>query len=60
MAPNQEIIIAFEPYGTLLSMESVALKLADHIHERAETVATVGNRERYCYPWLVISAWIRR
>jgi hypothetical protein len=40
MAPNQEIIIAFEPYGTLLSMESVALKLADHIHERAETVAT--------------------
>jgi len=44
MASNQQIIIAFEPYGTFLSMESFALKLADHIHERAETVVTVWRK----------------
>ena len=40
MASKEETIVAFEPYGTLLSMESITRKLADHIYEKAQTITS--------------------
>lgn len=47
MESHGEIIIAFELYGTLLSIESVARKLADHILEKAQAIALTATWRKY-------------
>jgi 2-haloacid dehalogenase len=51
MASKEEIIVAFELYGTLLSMESITQKLADHIYEKAQTVFFTWRKYQLEYIW---------
>ncbi|KAI6714839.1 hypothetical protein JHW43_002682 [Diplocarpon mali] len=45
MAPHNEIVIAFDLYGTLLSTESIAAELATHFgEEKAQAVAALWRR----------------
>ncbi|KAL8718901.1 MAG: hypothetical protein Q9225_004026 [Loekoesia sp. 1 TL-2023] len=52
MAPNENTIIAFDLYGTLLSTESIAKELAKHFgEEKAATVATTWRKYQLEYTW---------
>jgi len=52
MSPEKNLIIAFDLYGTLLSTESIAKKLADHFgQEKASSIATVWRRYQLEYTW---------
>ncbi|CZT08382.1 related to 2-haloalkanoic acid dehalogenase [Rhynchosporium graminicola] len=45
MAPNTDIVIAFDLYGTLLSTESIAKELASHFgDEKAQSIAALWRR----------------
>ncbi|KAL4807887.1 HAD-like domain-containing protein [Aspergillus unguis] len=44
-------IIAFDLYGTLLSTESIAKKLASHFPDKAESIATLWRRYQLEYTW---------
>ncbi|KAK6582716.1 hypothetical protein PZA11_005124 [Diplocarpon coronariae] len=52
MAPHNEIVIAFDLYGTLLSTESIAAELATHFgEEKAQAVAALWRRFQLEYTW---------
>ena len=52
MSDNQNIVVAFDLYGTLLSTESVAKKLAEHFGEdKASTIATTWRKHQLEYTW---------
>lgn len=52
MAPNENTIIAFDLYGTLLSTESIAKELAKHFgEEKAATVAATWRKYQLEYTW---------
>ncbi|KAK2763829.1 hypothetical protein FQN54_009447 [Arachnomyces sp. PD_36] len=52
MAPEKEIIVAFDLYGTLLSTESISQRLAEHFGpERATTIAASWRRYQLEYTW---------
>ncbi|KAF2815044.1 haloacid dehalogenase, type II, partial [Mytilinidion resinicola] len=52
MAPNKDIILAFDAYGTLLSTESIAQKLAEHFgNETAQAVAQTWRKYQLEYTW---------
>ena len=51
MAPRN-IVLAFDAYGTLLSTESIAKKLASHFGEdKAKTIATTWRKYQLEYTW---------
>ena len=51
MAPRN-IVLAFDAYGTLLSTESIAKKLASHFGEdKAKTIATIWRKYQLEYTW---------
>ncbi|KAF2635169.1 haloacid dehalogenase, type II [Massarina eburnea CBS 473.64] len=51
MAENN-IVLAFDAYGTLLSTESIAQKLAEHFgQEKATTIATEWRKYQLEYTW---------
>jgi len=46
------MVIAFDAYGTLLSTESIAKKLAHHFgEEKAEILATAWRKYQLEYTW---------
>ena len=46
------MVIAFDAYGTLLSTESIAKKLANHFgDEKAETLAIAWRKYQLEYTW---------
>ena len=46
------MVIAFDAYGTLLSTESIAKKLAHHFgDEKAEILATAWRKYQLEYTW---------
>ncbi|KAI9797864.1 MAG: hypothetical protein M1833_005064 [Piccolia ochrophora] len=52
MSTNNEIVIAFDLYGTLLSTESVAGQLAEYFgQEKAQSIATLWRRYQLEYTW---------
>ncbi|MCJ1477104.1 hypothetical protein MMC13_005775 [Lambiella insularis] len=52
MASNEQIIVAFDLYGTLLSTESIAKELAKHFgDDKAHSLATVWRRYQLEYTW---------
>ncbi|OCK74837.1 haloacid dehalogenase, type II [Lepidopterella palustris CBS 459.81] len=52
MAPNKNIVLAFDAYGTLLSTESIAEKLASHFgQEKAQTIAATWRKYQLEYTW---------
>lgn len=52
MSPETNIIIAFDLYGTLLTTDSIAKKLADHFgQEKAASIAAVWRRYQLEYTW---------
>ncbi|KAJ4291058.1 hypothetical protein N0V90_010256 [Kalmusia sp. IMI 367209] len=52
MASNQEIFLAFDVYGTLLSTESIARQLAEHFgQEKAATIASEWRKYQLEYTW---------
>jgi 2-haloacid dehalogenase len=52
MSPEKNIVIAFDLYGTLLTTDSIAKKLANHFGpEKASSVATVWRRYQLEYTW---------
>jgi len=52
MPSGTQVIVAFDLYGTLLSTESIARKLATHFgDERAQAVASVWRRYQLEYTW---------
>jgi len=52
MPSEQQTIVAFDLYGTLLSTESVAKELAKHFgDEKAQSVAMVWRRYQLEYTW---------
>ena len=49
---SSNIVIAFDAYGTLLSTESIAKKLAQHFgNENAEKLAGLWRRIQLEYTW---------
>ncbi|GAB7357294.1 hypothetical protein MBLNU459_g8261t1 [Dothideomycetes sp. NU459] len=49
---DQKIVVAFDAYGTLLSTESIAKKLASHFgQEKAQTIATTWRKYQLEYTW---------
>ena len=51
MAPRN-IVLAFDAYGTLLSTESIAKKLASHFgEEKAKTIAATWRKYQLEYTW---------
>ncbi|KAK5135154.1 hypothetical protein LTR08_005540 [Meristemomyces frigidus] len=53
---NERIILAFDAYGTLLSTESIAQKLASHFGEKkAGTIATTWRKYQLEYTWRLTS-----
>lgn len=51
MAPKN-IVLAFDAYGTLLSTESIAKKLASHFgDEKAQTIAATWRKYQLEYTW---------
>lgn len=51
MGPH-DIVLAFDAYGTLLSTESIAKKLATHFgDEKAQNIATAWRRYQLEYTW---------
>lgn len=54
--PSSDIVLAFDAYGTLLSTESIAKKLATHFaEEKAQTIAVAWRRHQLEYTWRVNS-----
>lgn len=52
MSPNEDIIIAFDLYGTLLSTESIAKELAKHFGEdKAAILAATWRKYQLEYTW---------
>ena len=52
MAAKDQIIIAFDLYGTLLSTESIAKELATHFgEEKAKSLAGLWRRYQLEYTW---------
>ena len=52
MAGSSDIVIAFDLYGTLLSTESIAKKLAEHFgQEKAQTIAAEWRKYQLEYTW---------
>ena len=51
MAPGK-MVLAFDAYGTLLSTESIAKKLATHFgEEKAKIIATTWRKYQLEYTW---------
>lgn len=49
---SDKIIVAFDAYGTLLSTESIAKKLASHFgQDKAQTIATTWRKYQLEYTW---------
>jgi len=45
-------VVGFDAYGTLLSTESIAKKLASHFgEEKAQTIATTWRKYQLEYTW---------
>ena len=52
MAANNNIVIAFDLYGTLLSTESIAKKLSTHFgKDKATALAGLWRRYQLEYTW---------
>lgn len=52
MSPSKEIVLAFDLYGTLLSTESIAKKLAEHFgQEIAKGIAVKWRLYQLEYTW---------
>lgn len=52
MASNENIVIAFDLYGTLLSTESIAKELGEQFgQEKAATIATTWRKYQLEYTW---------
>lgn len=50
--PDKKIVIAFDAYGTLLSTESIAKKLAGHFgEEKADVLAQAWRKYQLEYTW---------
>ena len=50
--PSNNIVIAFDLYGTLLSTESIAKELAHHFgEEKANSIAALWRRFQLEYTW---------
>ena len=50
--PNSSIVLAFDAYGTLLSTESIAKKLATYVgEEKAKTIAVTHRKYQLEYTW---------
>ncbi|KAK8243566.1 haloacid dehalogenase, type II [Phyllosticta capitalensis] len=49
---EKKIVVAFDAYGTLLSTESIAEKLAEHFgHDKAQTIAAAWRKYQLEYTW---------
>lgn len=46
-----KIVVAFDLYGTLLSTDSIAKKLAKFVGPKAESVSTLWRRYQLEYTW---------
>lgn len=52
MGMEKDIVLAFDAYGTLLSIESIAKKLAEHFgQEKAQTIAATWRKYQLEYTW---------
>lgn len=52
MASDKQIVIGFDVYGTLLSTESIAKRLADHFgQEKAQALAATWRKYQLEYTW---------
>ncbi|KAL8705757.1 MAG: hypothetical protein Q9201_001152 [Fulgogasparrea decipioides] len=52
MVPKEDVIVAFDLYGTLLSTESIAKELSRHFgEEKAATVAATWRKYQLEYTW---------
>ncbi|KAI9685420.1 MAG: hypothetical protein M1822_004551 [Bathelium mastoideum] len=52
MSANHDIVVAFDLYGTLLSTESIAKKLAEHYgQDKATTIAAAWRKHQLEYTW---------
>lgn len=52
MASDKNLVIGFDLYGTLLSTESIAKKLADHFgQEKAQQLAATWRKYQLEYTW---------
>lgn len=52
MSDGQKIVLAFDAYGTLLSTESIAKKLASHFgQDKAQTIAATWRKYQLEYTW---------
>ena len=61
MSDSQNIVIAFDLYGTLLSTESIAKKLAEHFgQDKATTIATAWRKYQLEYTWRLNSMSMTR
>jgi len=50
--PDKKIVMAFDAYGTLLSTESIAKKLAGHFgDEKADAIAQSWRKYQLEYTW---------
>ena len=59
MAANNNIVIAFDLYGTLLSTESIAKELATHFgKDKATGLAGLWRRYQLEYTWRLNSMGI--
>jgi hypothetical protein len=57
MSASKEIVLAFDAYGTLLSTESIAKKLAEHFgQEKATGIAAKWRLYQLEYTWQVQTA----
>ena len=53
MSPSsKKLVLAFDLYGTILSTESIAKKLAEHFgDEKAQVISTSWRRYQLEYTW---------
>lgn len=52
MGTEKDIVLAFDAYGTLLSTESIAKKLAEHFgQEKAQAIAATWRKYQLEYTW---------
>jgi 2-haloacid dehalogenase len=52
MSSRNNIVVAFDLYGTLLSTDSIAKQLAEHFgNEKATSIATVWRKYQLEYTW---------
>jgi 2-haloacid dehalogenase len=52
MSSQEQIILAFDVYGTLLSTESIAKQLAEHFgNEKATSIAAEWRKYQLEYTW---------